>query len=95
MNNEITQELIRRVDCLAIKDETFPARILLDEAQSELVILEQMRAQIGHRHSFGVRPLDQARDRIRGEDNFQTMCFFEFRRERQRAFFTVSQLRMP
>src|SRR5438876_1634751 len=56
-------EIVRSVDRRSIKNKLRSPCVLFDEAQSELVILEQMRAQVGHGHPLGLRTLDQATDR--------------------------------
>jgi hypothetical protein len=40
LHHEIAQELVRRVDCLGIKNKFGSAGVLFDEVQAELVIFE-------------------------------------------------------
>src|SRR3954452_3939848 len=87
MNNQITQELIRGIDCLATQDKTLLPGVLLDKAQAKLIILEKVRAKIGHRHSLGVRSLYQPRQGRVVETNLESVRLSKFFRKRNCAFF--------
>ncbi len=76
-HDQFTEELVRRVHGLAAEQEIALAGILLHEAEAELVVLEQVRAEFRHGHALGLRPLDQARQRGFVEDNFQTVLLLE------------------
>src|SRR4051812_34722726 len=43
-DDQLAEELVRRIDCLATENEAGLAGVLLHQAQAELIILEQMRA---------------------------------------------------
>src|SRR5262249_17126872 len=77
-NHELAQELVRSVNRLGIKNKPGSARILFDEVQAELVILEQMRAQIAHGHSLRLRALDQSPNCRFIKNNFQPVLVAEF-----------------
>ena len=70
------------------------SRVLFDETQSELEILKQMRAQVGHGHSLGLRAFNQATDGALVENKFQSMFFAKFLREFTRAGFEHLRLEL-
>ena len=70
LHHKVAEEFIRSVDRRSIKNKLRSACVLFDEAQSELEILEQMCAQVGHGHPLGLRAFDQATDRTLVETNF-------------------------
>ena len=63
LHDKIAEEFVRSVDRRSIKNKLRLPRVLFDEAHSELVIPEQMSAQVAHGHALGLRSLDQATDR--------------------------------
>jgi hypothetical protein len=98
LNYEITQEFIRRVDRGAAEDKTVLAGVLLHQAQTELVILKQMRAKIGHLHPLCVSALDEAGNRVRLENNVEAVRLSKFFGELlcasfQSSFFLLVALR--
>src|SRR5262245_57970182 len=78
MHHKLAQKFVRCVNRGSIKNKLHLSRVLFNKAQSELVILEQMRAQIAHGHTLGLRPLDQATDGTLVENNLQSMFLAEF-----------------
>src|SRR5439155_13398701 len=75
---KVTHEFDRSVNHLSVKKKLRLPSVLFDQAQSKLEILEQMRTQVAHGHSFGLRALDQATNRALVENNFQSMFLTEF-----------------
>src|SRR4051812_6156694 len=56
---QVAQELIRGIHRFPVQKKAALTGIFLNQAQSELVIFEEVRAEFRHRHSFGLGTLDQ------------------------------------
>src|SRR5437763_15882130 len=59
LHHQLAQASVRRIDRFRAKDELGPAGVLLHQAQSKLVILEKMGAEIVHVHSLGLGAFHQ------------------------------------
>ena len=79
LHHEFAEELVRGIDRFGVKKKRCSARVLFDQAQPELIVLEQMGAKIAHGHSLGLRALDQTTYRAVIKNNFQPVLVLESR----------------
>ena len=81
LHYQIAQKLVRRIDRCATQNESFLTGIFLNEIESELVILKEMRAKFRHCHAFGLGSFDQTRAGRVVEGNFDSMLMAKFIRK--------------
>src|ERR1700736_5411941 len=77
LHDQFAQKLVRRIHRCRSQHKSFLTRVLFDQAQSKLVILEQVLAKFVHAHAFGLSPFDQTSQRRFVKDNFQPVLGLE------------------
>src|SRR5215217_2557798 len=83
-HHPVAQEFIRRFDCFARQNETALPAVLLHEAEAELIVLEQVRAEFRHRHALSLRSFHQQLESSLIEADLEAVLAIELIRKRPR-----------